>query len=583
VQTNEQNLSVLLVESDAETLNLLKQSLERGGRFPIEVDSANTVGKALRKIKQNGYDLLLVESELQGQNGLNLFKEIQHKDYNLPFVLMTPVRDDRLVREAMKQGVSALIIKSESHFRDLSERLKEAYQKFYGQKGTKSAISKIHFFEAKMRETVSRQPQQPEISDLSIKDELTGLYNHSYLQERIVREFSRAVRYHYPLSCILMDIDHFKVLNEERGYRVGDTVLKECANLLFDSCRMSDLVSRYGGEEFGVLLPHIDYQGARELSKRLRLSFSEHIFLSGLADVNLTVSIGISSFPEDSMARRSDLIGFARQALLRSKAQGRNRITLYRDIMPGLGAEIPELKISEDKIAEFQRRLSEISEATRRSYIEASRTLIFALESKDRFTAGHAASCAKYARQLAEVMGMSIEDAEVVEHATLLHDIGKLCIPDEILLKPGKLTFIEYENMKQHPYLGFQILKPIKFLREEAGLVLHHHEWFNGEGYPSHLKGEEIPLGARIISVIDSYDTMRIAGGRYKKTITVVDAVNELIAFAGTQFDPKVVKAFINVLKMRKELASEEYDKRLLDERLQTDSKKGRHPLTQNA
>jgi response regulator RpfG family c-di-GMP phosphodiesterase len=160
---------------------------------------------------------------------------------------------------------------------------------------------------------------------------------------------------------------------------------------------------------------------------------------------------------------------------------------------------------------------------------------------------------------VAAALGLGVDDAEIVQHAALLHDIGKICIPDEILLKPSRLTFAEFETMKQHSYLGYKILKPIKFLREEAQYVLHHHEWFNGEGYPCHLKGEDIPLGSRIISVIDSYDTMRTAGARYKDTCGVENAVNELIACSGTQFDPEVVKAFIEVLKSRGELTSPTY------------------------
>ncbi len=423
-----------------------------------------------------------------------------------------------------------------------------------------------------MMEKTENQKDSQAVPNVLVRDELTGLFNHTYLQDRIVREFASAARYNYSLSCLLLDIDHFKILNEERGYRIGDAILKEAAQIIFEHCRLTDLAARYGGGEFAVLLPHVDYQGAREMAKRLRLVFSETIFLSGSENIHITASIGITSFPEDPMDRRSDLVTFARQALLRSKAEGRNRMTLYKDITPIGMSDLPEFKISEDKVLDFQRRLSEVAESARRHYIEASRALILALEAKDRFTAGHAASCAKYAKQLAEVLGMSTEDAEVVEHAALLHDIGKICVADEILLKPGKLTFREYENMKQHPYLGYRILKPIKFLHEEARLVLHHHEWFNGEGYPTRLKGNEIPLGARIIAVIDSYDTMRLAGSRYKKTVTTMDAVNELIHCSGVQFDPRVVQAFIEVLKMRKELLVEDYDKNSLDEHLKAAS-----------
>lgn len=562
------DFSVLLVESDTDFIPFFRKSLELDSQFPSQVDAASDFREALEKLRKNSYDLVLVESDVHGHPGLKLIEELNRQHINLPFVLLTPIHDDNLIREALKQGVADVIVKSQSQFHELAEKLRRSYQKFHGQpfERINSQASTLDEITAKP----FRSFEVPLAPKFNIQDELTGLYNHSYLQDRIVKEFSRAARYKFPISSIFLDIDHFKMINEKNGYRIGDAVLKESAGMLFDHCRMSDLIARYGGEEFAIVLPHIDYKGALDLAKRLRLVFSEHIFLRDTENIQLTVSIGVCSFPEDQMGKRSDLITLARKALLRSKASGRNQITLFRNLTPVADPELPHLKISEEKVEEFQRRLSDISEATRRVYIEASRALIFALESKDTFTVGHSARSEKYAMQVAQAMGMSLEEAEVVEHAALLHDIGKTCIPDNILLKPGKLTMAEYESMKQHPYLGFKILKPIKFLHEEAILVLHHHEWFNGEGYPSRLKGEEIPLGARIISVIDSYDTMRVAGGRYKKTMTVEDAVNELIAFSGTQFDARVVQAFIEVLKERKELISNNYNQSKLDELLRS-------------
>lgn len=263
------------------------------------------------------------------------------------------------------------------------------------------------------------------------------------------------------------------------------------------------------------------------------------------------------------MKNRVELISFAHQALLYSKAFGRNAVTLYKDISPVFEEGFPVLKVKEDKVIEFQRRMGEISNTARRAYVEASKALIMVLEAKDRFTAGHSAGVARYCLEVAQAMGMSVDEAEVVHHAGLLHDIGKICIPDDILLKPSRLSILEYETMKEHPYWGYKILKPIKFLQREAELVLHHHEWFNGEGYPCRLKGNEIPLGARIISVVDSFDTIRVAGGRYKKTFRILDSVNELIACAGVQFDPQVVKAFIDVLSERGELKEEYHQARL--------------------
>ena len=222
---------------------------------------------------------------------------------------------------------------------------------------------------------------------------------------------------------------------------------------------------------------------------------------------------------------------------------------LYRDIVPHIVENLPELKMEAHDVEMFRHHMMEVADSSRKAYLEACTVLVKAIESKDPMTAGHGASCVKYSKMTAEEMGIASDDVEIIANAALLHDIGKICIADEILLKPARLTMAEFEIMKEHTYFGYRILKPIKFLREEAELVLHHHEWFNGEGYPCRLKGTDIPVGARIIAVVDSYDTMRKAGGRYKKTISATDAVNELINCSGIQFDAVVVKAFIEVLK----------------------------------
>jgi diguanylate cyclase (GGDEF)-like protein/putative nucleotidyltransferase with HDIG domain len=550
---------ILFVNQDEGEYIRIQKDLARQLSPSVRVDHARDAEEALHKLVQKSYDLLIIDSAVDPSSGIRFVDEVRRRRISMPFVLMTPVWDDQLVREAIKAGVADVLVKSEEEYGRLAGKLLDCYHKFYG-----------------IGHAADDTGSAPESDGLagapaagagapSIKDELTGLYNHSYLHERVVREFSRATRYHYPVSCLMVDIDHFKDINEEHGYGAGDKLLKESAQMLFAQCRLGDLIARYGGEEFCVILPHIDYIGALDLARRLRTVFAKSSFVIEGREINVTVSIGISCFPEDPIKRRGDLLSFATNALSQSKAAGRNRVTLYREMTPLHLDDMPEIKISQEKISEFQRRISESAETARRSYVEASITLIKVLESKDSFTAGHAARCSKYAREVALTLGMGVDDAEVVQHAALLHDIGKICIPDEILLKPSRLTFSEFETMKQHSYLGYKILKPIKFLREEAQYVLHHHEWFNGEGYPCHLKGDDIPLGSRIISVTDSYDTMRTAGARYKDTCGAEMAVNELIACAGTQFDPEVVKAFVEVLKTRGELISPTYHADRLD------------------
>lgn len=552
--------SILFIESDSDTFDLIKRILDSHQFFESHVDRASTVKEALSKLRCENYHLVLFESDLEEEDGSRLLDQIQPKTFEFPFVMMTPVHDDELVREAMERGVADVIVKNEQHFEELSELLKKTYFKFHEWKSPST-----------MPESKEQSPEQRQEADgngnVSRHDELTGLSNHSHFYDRVVLELSRAARYNTPLACLIIDIDHFKHINEKWDYRIGDQLLKECGQILFSNCRLSDFVSRFGGEEFAILLPYSDYTRAQEIAERIRVIFAERRFLQDSHDIQLTISVGISAYPEDPVSRRSDLLGFATQALYSSKAEGRNRVKLYKDLVPVFGKdELPELKISESKILEFQRRLSDIASSARRTYIEASKALIMALEDKDPFTAGHSASVAKYSLQVAQTIGMSSDDAEIVEHAALLHDVGKICIPGEVLLKIGKLTFAEFETMRQHPYLGYKILKPMKFLNQEALLVLHHHEWVNGEGYPCKLKGEDIPLGARIISVIDSYDTMRGAGGRYKRTFTVQEAVKELIDCSNVQFDPKVVHALIQVLIVRGELPADEYDKEKLEE-----------------
>ncbi|HTL48764.1 MAG TPA: diguanylate cyclase, partial [Verrucomicrobiae bacterium] len=485
---------LLVVENDPNYFYLIRKSLESNPLYLFRIDQASEVHDAFQKLRKNPYQMLLVESRLHDRDGLELLKEMHEVHMELPFVLMTDVRDDTIAREAIRHGVADLIIKNESQFHDLAALLDGSYKKYcmsHPRFALTDYMPSAQESERRAAPEIPDVPTRPIGDESKYRDEATGIYNHSFLHERLNTEFSAAVRYNYPISCVFIDLDHFKQVNEKNGFQTGDRLLKECAKVFFDNCRMSDVIARYGGEEFVVLMPHSGYAAALELADRLHKIFSMKTFFPETEQIQLTVSIGVSSFPEDPIQKRFELLSFASQAAMRAKVAGRNRITRYRDIVPTAIPDFPHLAISEDKITQFQRRITEVSDLAHRACLDASRALILTLDSKDKLTAGHSANTARYAAQVGELMGMTLDETEVLYHATLLHDIGKLCIPDEVLLKEGKLTFQEYEAMKQHPYLGYKILKPIKLLQEEAVLVLHHHEWFNGKGYPSQLKGNE--------------------------------------------------------------------------------------------
>ncbi len=557
--------SILLIDSDKATHASLQEHFAQEVKHPVSLEISTEISDALRKIKQRRYHLILV-GEFSEEGISELLKGINREKITTPLILLIDPEAEGQAQQFLRFGATDYILKTEEEIKKLPFRLKSIFRNY-----------ELESYRVELTEQLELQNRRllevnEKLSQLSIRDEVTGLYNHRYFQERLVEEFTRGLRYGHPVSFILLDLDQFRQINEDFGHAVGDEVLREVAALLVKESRLSDLISRFGGEEFAILLPHVDYKGALEVAERLREVFAEHTFLRGPHQALVTVSIGVSAFPEDHVKHGSELVDLADQALFRAKAGGRNRVFLYRDLLPTLSQALPNLKINEGKVLEFQKRLSEIADTARRGYIESSKAMITTLDVKDRMTAGHSARVARLGLQVAEIMGMPLDEAEVVEHAGLLHDIGKICVSDEILIKPGRLTIEEYQTMKQHPYFGYRILKPIKFLQQEATLVLYHHEWYNGEGYPCRLTAHEIPLGARIVALVDSYDTMRLAGERYKTTMSVEEATNELIACAGTQFDPEVVQAFVQLLLVRKELGAEGYNKKLLKQAVEAHS-----------
>ena len=564
--TRKQSNKILVVEDDNDHAELIQTVLAQwADDNKTKVEFASSVSDALEKISNSMFQLVLTDYRLPDRTGLDLLAEIKARNLKFPVLLMTAVGDEHLAVNALKSGFVDYIVKSESSFRDLPRIIESAYEHQRVQEREKKLQEEL------IEKNDRLHSMNQKLAELSIRDELTGLYNHRFFQEKMTEEFIRAVRYHYPLSCLLIDIDYFKTVNDTYGHPAGDEILKELSWFFTSYLRRSDTIARYGGEEFVVLLPHLGYEEAYLLAERIRKKIMDHSFVvrSGMS-MKLSVSIGLSSYPEDSADRKETLLFYADKALYRAKGSGRNKVYAYRNVVRDYAEKIPEFKFSDEKVHEFRRRLFDVSEMAKRAYIEATKALINALEAKDAHTMGHAARVGHYSALVARQMSLGEDDIRIIEHAGLLHDIGKICITDEILLKPGAYTHEEYEKTKSHTVLGYQIVKPIKFLAEEALIILHHHEWYNGEGYPHRLRGKEIPLGARVVSVLDAYDTMRAAGGRYKRTLNCEEAVRELIEHSGTQFDPEVVLRFIQTLIQKNDLNSNAYDREKLDQVLKS-------------
>lgn len=358
-----------------------------------------------------------------------------------------------------------------------------------------------------------------------VDDPLTGLFSYAYFQEQLSKIFYQHNRYGTPLSLIVMDLDNLHDLNEMYGRAVGDDALRQVSAQLKASIRDCDIAARYGGDEIVVILPETEQNGASILAERLREAIAE-ISLSGGG--NVTVSIGVIEVRQGGGSVKSILERLIRTLYL-AKHGGGNRVCRY-----GEEGEFDIERAKTNVSAQGEARLYTIQ------------ALVGAVGARDSYTLTHSQNLATYAKQLGAEMNLNQGQIEELEMSAVLHDVGKIGVPDDILNKPGALTDDEKAIIRAHPEEGSRILRAGN-LGNLSGNILYHHERWDGMGYPDGLRGEEIPITARILAVIDAYDAM-VSDRPYRKGRAPEEAFNEIKRCSGKQFDPEVVEAFIGML-----------------------------------
>ncbi len=357
---------------------------------------------------------------------------------------------------------------------------------------------------------------------IATTDPLTGLPNHRSLVDAIEKELNRSSRYKRSFSLLFLDIDHFKALNDSLGHSGGDAALEELGTLLRSVIRSIDTVGRWGGEEFLVLLPETDSEGASMIAEKIRSEVAAHLFLNERG-IYLTCSFGVASYPADATAI-SDLVESADKAMYAAKKMGRNQVRLFSDPM------LNSLVNSDSETRE---------EAALQGIMDALAGLV---DARDLCTGEHAGQVCKIACGIATALGYSDADVKLVNQVALLHDVGKIAIPDAILQKPGALSAEEWDIMKSHSATGAQVVGRVPALRVAAAGIRSHHERWDGAGYPDGLKGDSIPLAARIVAVADTYSAIT-SNRPYRNAQSIEAAITEIDRCSGTQFDPMVVKA----------------------------------------
>jgi len=371
------------------------------------------------------------------------------------------------------------------------------------------------------------------------RDGLTDTYNHRYFQERLAVEIERAGRYGRELSLMMLDLDYFKAFNDTYGHQEGDKLLKWFVALCERCIRGIDVLARYGGEEFVVILPETGTEEALAVAERVRQaaeSESKNVFRG---DVPVTVSVGIAGFPIHAKTRHA-LVLNADAALYYAKQMGRNTSVVYEEGCRRTYRAVP----------------GHVKQLLAQDDVEAIEALAAAVDARDSFMKGHSGAVAETAVTIGEKLGVSVEELGNLRIAALLHDLGKIGTPDDILGKQAPLRDEEWRLIENHSGLGSSILKRVQQMGGAiVAAVKHHHERFDGKGYPGKLSGASIPLLARIIAVADAYDAMTNTRS-YRKAMTADEAIDELRRCAGSQFDPQVVEAFVAIMQQREKEAA---------------------------
>ncbi len=360
-------------------------------------------------------------------------------------------------------------------------------------------------FRGVVRDITERKHYEERLKYLSFHDQLTDLYNRAYFDNELNRlDASRE----YPISIIACDLDGLKLINDTLGHGSGDRLLVNCAGILKEVLRSSDVLARVGGDEFAILLPRTDYYLGKGIAKRIKARVDYYNRSHG--NLPLSISMGLATTDNNDSGNIFDAYKEADDLMYRDK------------IHKGTGAK---------------------------SQIISS--LMAALGERDYITEGHASRLEELCKKIGKEIGLSTKQLSDLILLAHVHDLGKVGIPDKILFKEGPLNEEEWKTMKTHPEKGHRIASASKDLKDIADLILKHHEHWDGQGYPEGIKGEDIPVECRVLAIADAYDAMT-SDRPYRKAMHPDEAIAELRKYSGKQFDPSLINVFLKLISYSK-------------------------------
>jgi len=387
-------------------------------------------------------------------------------------------------------------------------------------------------------------------------DLLTQLYNHRGFQELLTRELENAKNSNSNLSVVMMDVNNISKINRELGHCKGDEVIKLVAEKVKHNLRKTDIAGRYGGDEIAIILPNTDVAEAKYIAEYITYSLS-CCFVDDVGPVK--VAVGIATYPE-SAEDQEKLLVLAEQAMYISQAKGykdgmsaiisSTDFNFWDDVALKSYAEVISKHHSQIGMNFEEELLNKFNSEQIHSQLhleEIAKSLAGAIDAKDTYTKGHSTSVSRYSEALARAINLPEPEVERISLGALLHDVGKIGIPENVLKKPDRLSDDEWEIMKQHPVIGAEkVLQPNESLRDLIPIVKYHHEHVDGSGYPEKLKGDQIPLAAKIVAVADAFHAL-VSDRPYRKGLSLNIACDILMQGAGTQWDSNLVHKFIQI------------------------------------
>lgn len=523
---NDSEINVLIVADDIDQQKLLERILQRANLRSTSVCDYNNIKNAAQNIQPS---VILCDYDLPGMGGVELCQSLRNSEELADtYIIVMSAGGTHNLTVALDAGADDYLSKPFNH-QEVVSRVRVGLR-----------IWKMH----------------KQLRRAALTDGLTGLYNHDQFNLVLDAELDRSRRYGHPLTIMMLDIDFFKAINDTYGHLAGNSTLEKVALILQDAVRTMDTVARFGGDEFAILFPEASAKEAINIGQRIRETLKESIHVDEHRQHITTISIGVADSMDADTMNGSSIIDLADRALYLAKRKGRDQIATASDL-----EESHELNamIERDDVEWMRRRIAVLSTQAKDVYMQSIASLLQVLDEKDPYTARHSLNTAFYAQELAEQMHFNHTVVNAVYNAALLHDIGKVGVPDRILMKRSTLTPLERTVFEQVPLISTRIVNHLRILESEIQIIRHQREYFDGTGIPNGLKGQQIPIGSRILLVADAFDAMTTERV-YRKARSIDESLVELQDYSSKQFDPEVVSALCVLLQNRRPIWQQRID-----------------------